>query len=69
MKKAYAVQCTTYDVVVGHNLLEELPDDLVKYVPASRYVLITDENVNQSNGEELKSAFKKALTKANADVS
>ena len=34
MKKAYAVQCTTYDVVVGHNLLEELPDDLVKYVPA-----------------------------------
>ena len=51
------VVCSSYDVVVGHDLLPQLPADLLKYVPASVYVVITDDTVDDLYGEAIDAAF------------
>lgn len=68
MDKASVVPCTSYDVVVGYGLLDAIPDDLVKYVPASKYAIITDQNVDRIYGARLRAAFDKSLDESAAEV-
>ncbi|EDQ88471.1 uncharacterized protein MONBRDRAFT_32780 [Monosiga brevicollis MX1] len=61
MEKATVVPCTGYNVVVGYEFWRQLPLDLIKYVPASKYIIITDLNVQQHYGDELLRALNEAL--------
>ncbi len=42
-----------YDILVGPGILTQVPDDLKKDFPASKYILITDSNVSDVLGQDL----------------
>ena len=43
--------------MVGRGLLETLPADLRKHVPAARYALVTDDGVDAAWGAAVRAAF------------
>jgi 3-dehydroquinate synthetase len=61
MNRAGVIVCGSYDIVVGANFLEDVPADILKKVPASKYVVITDANVDRVHGQALRDAFEEIL--------
>ena len=61
MDRAGVIVCGSYDIVVGADLLDDVPADVLKKVPASRYVVVTDENVDRVYGARVREAFKDVL--------
>lgn len=61
MERAAVVPCAGYDIVVGSGVLADVPSDLLRKVCASRYVIVSDTNVNALYGEALRIAFEDAL--------
>ncbi|EGD78765.1 hypothetical protein PTSG_11780 [Salpingoeca rosetta] len=61
MDAASVVVCTSYDIIVGRGLLPDIPSDLLTYVPAPMYAVVTDETVDSLYGARITEAFREAL--------
>lgn len=61
MDRAQRVSCgvgkASYDIVVGHNFLTDIPKDIQSLVSCSKFVLLTDSNVFKFHGQKLLDAF------------
>jgi 3-dehydroquinate synthetase len=51
----------SYQIIIGNNILDKIILDLKKLALASRYIIITDNNVKKLYGEKILDLFKKGL--------